>query len=86
MKVLVVGATGFIGKTTVAFLRGKGHEVTAWVRNAEKATDMLGDGVRIESSIVSAEDLKLRLEEADAVINLAGRPLAGVRWTSKKKI
>ena len=57
MKVLVVGATGFIGKTTVAFLRGKGHEVTAWVRNAEKATDMLGDGVRIESSIVSAEDL-----------------------------
>ena len=86
MKVLVVGATGFIGKTTVAFLRGKGHEVTAWVRNAEKATDMLGDGVGIESSIVSAEDLKLRLEEADAVINLAGRPLAGVRWTSKKKI
>ena len=81
MKILIVGGTGFIGKTAVAFLLGKGHEVSAWVRDIEKATDMLGDGVGLISSIKKAEDLKQYLEEADVVINLAGRPLAGIRWT-----
>ena len=86
MKILVVGATGFIGKITVAFLHGKGHEVSAWVRNLERATDILGDGVGLISAIKNAEDLKQYLEETDVVINLAGRPLAGIRWTDKKKI
>jgi len=86
MKILIVGATGFIGKTTVAFLQGKGHEVSAWVRDIEKATGMLGDGVELISSIKNAEGLQQYLEETDVVINLAGRPLAGIRWTGKKKI
>ena len=86
MKILMVGATGFIGKATVAFLQGKNHEVSAWVRNTDKAIDMLGDGVRLISSVKNPRDLKQYLEETDVVINLAGRPLAGVRWTDKRKL
>ena len=47
---------------------------------------MLGDGVELISSIKNAEGLQQYLEETDVVINLAGRPLAGIRWTGKKKI
>ena len=85
MKILIVGGTGFIGKTTVAFLQGRGHHVSAWVRNLEKATDMLGDGVELISTIKNADDLKQHIDQMDVVINLAGRPLAAVRWTEKKK-
>jgi nucleoside-diphosphate-sugar epimerase len=36
MKILVTGATGFIGKTIVKELKGQGHEVTALVHKTSK--------------------------------------------------
>ena len=44
MKVLVTGATGFIGRAAVTLLQGRGHEIVAWVRSVEKTRDMLGYG------------------------------------------
>lgn len=40
MNVLVTGATGFIGRHTVARLLQKGHRVTAVARDATRAMDM----------------------------------------------
>ncbi len=85
MNVLMVGSTGFIGRATLAYLQGKGHRVAAWVRDSEKAIDLLGEGIRIVGPFVDPTDLRKELEWADCVVNLAGRPLAGVRWTQKKK-
>ena len=49
MKVLLLGSTGFIGRTTAAYLLGQGHEVVACVRNLTKARDQLGGNVRLVS-------------------------------------
>ena len=85
MNVLMVGSTGFTGRATLAYLQGNGHHIAAWVRNSEKARDLLGEGVRILDPKITPKELRKELEWADCVVNLAGRPLAGVRWTQKKK-
>lgn len=41
MKVLVTGATGFVGRHVVSALLAKGHSVTAVARDADKARSML---------------------------------------------
>ena len=52
MKVFLVGSTGFVGRTTAAYLLGQGHELVAWVRNEDKARDQLGGNVRLVSQDV----------------------------------
>ena len=47
MKILIIGATGFIGRAALAHLQGKGHEITAWVRDARKAKDLIGPGIKL---------------------------------------
>ena len=42
MKVLILGATGSLGKHIVTQAIERGHEVTALVRNPEKITDCTG--------------------------------------------
>lgn len=48
-KVLVTGATGNVGSHVVRELQERGASVRAFVRDAGKATKMLGDGVEIVS-------------------------------------
>ena len=45
MKVLVTGATGFVGGHLVESLRTAGHEVTALVRNPDRAAALAERGV-----------------------------------------
>ena len=42
MNIVVTGATGFIGRYAISYLQGKGHRITALVRNIDKAKDLLG--------------------------------------------
>ena len=79
MNVLVTGATGFIGTALVQRLLRDGHTVQAWVRSAR--------GVTLESRVARvlvADDAALAaaLTEADAVVHLAGAPVAGKRWSA----
>ena len=82
MKVFLVGATGFVGRTTTAFLLGQGHDVVAWVRDSDQAKDQLGRDVTLVSEDV---DLVKEMENADVVVNLSGQQLSGVRWTKNRK-
>lgn len=78
-RVLITGATGFIGRRLVAALSGAGHEVTALVRNP--ATADLPAPVRIVTDLSQiADDARL-----DAVINLAGEPISDGFWTLAKR-
>lgn len=47
MKIGIIGATGHAGSALVEEAQARGHQVTAIVRNREKALEMLGDQVTI---------------------------------------
>ena len=84
MRVTLTGATGLIGAKLVAALRGRGDEVTVLTRDVAKARNALGDveGVRWDpmSGPAPAEALAGR----DAVVHLAGEPVAQ-RWNDDTK-
>ena len=84
MNIFFTGATGFIGRATVAYLQGEGHSVKALVRHTTKARDLLGQGVELFPHNISLEQLSNVLGNCDAVVNLAGNPIA-TRWTKRKK-
>ena len=80
MRILITGATGFIGRHLTRTLLDQGHQVFAWVRNLDRAYTLLDARVH---SVLELSDLTD--EELDAVINLAGAPIADRRWTTARK-
>ena len=85
MRILIVGATGFIGRAFVSSCLGKDHQIVALVRNKNRAKNLLGKNVSFVDINDSVEILREQLEECDVVVNLSGKQLAGVRWTPGKK-
>lgn len=86
MRVAIIGATGFIGKSLVKELLDHGHIPVAVSRDAVKARKILGNKVEIFSwNGISPEDLVPVMEVSDAMINLAGKSLASGRWTKRNK-
>ncbi len=78
--VLVTGATGFIGKRLVEALAAAGHNVIALTRNPEKAL-----GLKPPFRLVTSLDQIADETRIDAVVNLAGEPIADGRWTGAKR-
>ena len=79
MRLLLIGCTGLVGRGLVPLLRQQGHALVLVSRRAGQ-----GD---IEANPASAEawragtPLANALAAADAVINLAGEPIAERRWS-----
>lgn len=88
MQVVVTGATGFIGRALCLRLMRDGHEVTAWVRNLERARSLLGPDVRLVAT-TDQDGLVEAVVRSAAVFNLAGEPIVGGvvrgRWTRARK-
>lgn len=80
MKILMTGATGFIGRSLVNSLRSK-HELFLISRQPDDAARLLSVD---KSKITTLEKLET-LDGFDAVINLAGEPLAAKRWTFEQR-
>ena len=86
MHIVVTGGTGFIGRALCASLFQDGHRVTILTRDAREASQLLGAIVTaIEWNGREAGAWEHCLEGADAVINLAGAPIADARWTNARK-
>jgi hypothetical protein len=85
MRILITGATGFLGRALVSALAGEGHQEIAWVRSAERARGLLGAGVEIVVASSGGYALREALERCDAVVNLAGEPILGGRWTQARR-
>jgi uncharacterized protein (TIGR01777 family) len=86
MKIIVTGATGFIGRSLIGRCIVEGHEVVALTRDAEKAAPLFPAGVKVLTwDGATAGDWVSEVDGADAVVNLAGEPIAGKRWTAAQK-
>ena len=73
MKLLVTGATGFLGWRTSMLLAERGHEIVALARPAaaERAASTDADVVRLDAGDPRARDL---VAGCDAVLHFAGVP------------
>ena len=79
-RVLVTGATGFIGRRLVEALVSAGHDVTILARNPAKAGTLA-----VPLRIVTSLDQIQNDAALDAVINLAGESVADGLWTLAKR-
>lgn len=86
MKVMVTGATGFVGKELIKKLNEKGHEIMVLTRNPDTARFHLPVhcGIRYWNP-VSHGIPPSTLKGVDAVINLAGEGIADGRWSPERK-
>ncbi|HTL33475.1 MAG TPA: TIGR01777 family oxidoreductase [Kofleriaceae bacterium] len=88
LTVVITGATGFIGAPIARALAARGDRVIALVRDVEKARAKL-ESPKIE--LVQVETLESQgpwcdsLAGANAVLHLAGEPVAGKKWDAQQK-
>lgn len=79
MRFLVTGASGLVGRALCSFLETGGHEVCRLTR---RAASRAGE---IEFDPDQGAAHPSEMEGFDAVIHLAGDPIAQGRWTEAKK-
>ncbi len=84
-KILVCGATGFIGKKLCSLIIKSGHECYVFSRNPSGAEKILPSAVKIFPWHATKELPSSQiLEKVDAIVNLIGAPIF-TYWTRKKK-
>ncbi len=81
MHILLTGGTGLIGSHLVPLLLQRGWQVSVVTRDVAAARSRLGEAVNLWSGLDQQRDLN----DVDAVINLAGEPIADKRWTEQQK-
>jgi len=79
MHILLTGGTGLIGRQLCQHWLAQGHRLTVWSRRPEQVARLCGDAVR---GVASLQEV---IGPVDAVINLAGAPIADRPWTHKRK-
>ena len=81
MKILLTGGTGLIGRHLIPRLLELGHSVTVSTRHPDTARARLDPRVTLWRDFEGHH----HLNDIDAVINLAGEPIADKRWTAEQK-
>ena len=81
MRIVIAGGTGFLGKPLAAGLSRHGHDVVILTRR----TGSLPAGVLTWQPDGTAGPWASALEQADAIVNLAGAPMAESRWNEDRK-
>ena len=90
MKVAIAGATGFIGTRLVEKLQAAGHRVVVLSRDAAKAGRVFPASAYPNLEVVAytpaeSGDWMHSIAGCDAVVNLAGVPIAEERWTPARQ-
>ena len=88
MKIAITGATGLVGSRLVARLNQKGHQILVFTRNPSKARQVfpatLSNLEIVQYTPQESGEWQQRVSGCDAVINLAGEPIAE-RWSPQQK-
>ena len=81
MKLLITGGTGFIGSALCKTLAQHGHELIILSRDLSRRAP----SARVTFYVWGAPEWQRAAQGVDAVINLAGEPLAAKRWSPQQK-
>ena len=89
MKVAITGATGLVGSRLVEKLKAENHQILVLTRNPDKAKKIFPNSAFPQVEIVlynpqASGEWQQVISGCDAVINLAGAPIAE-RWTPQYK-
>ncbi|MDP8934496.1 MAG: TIGR01777 family oxidoreductase [Cyanobacteriota bacterium] len=90
MKVAIAGATGFVGSRLVEKLQAAGHQVVVLSRDAARAGRVFPASAYPNLEVVAytpaeSGDWQKSIAGCDAVVNLAGVPIAEERWTEARQ-
>ncbi|WP_251979119.1 TIGR01777 family oxidoreductase [Salinicola avicenniae] len=80
MRLLITGGTGFVGRRLVERALAAGHEPMVVSRDPERARSRLPEGVKIAASATALAEAR-----PQAIVNLAGEPIADRRWSEAQK-
>lgn len=80
MHILLTGGTGLIGRALCRQWAAAGHQLTVLSRDPARVTRECGPGVRGIAQLEALGD-----EHLDAVVNLAGAPIADRPWTAARR-
>ncbi|MFM2481592.1 TIGR01777 family oxidoreductase [Celerinatantimonas sp. YJH-8] len=81
MHILITGGTGFIGRHLIPHLLAHHHQITVLTRHELRAYQQLGHEIHVITDL----NFLAHLNAFDAIINLAGEPIANGRWSQRKK-
>lgn len=85
MKVAITGATGFVGSRLVQQLQAQGHQPLILTRNRDAALKTFPNLEVVAYTPTQSGAWQDAISGCDAVVNLAGEPIAESRWTAKQK-
>ncbi|WP_295616344.1 TIGR01777 family oxidoreductase, partial [Chamaesiphon sp. GL140_3_metabinner_50] len=85
MKIAIAGATGFVGSRLVERLQTQGHEIVILTRNPQQASSRFPQAQVVGYNPLRSGEWQQSISGCDAVINLAGEPIAEKRWTPAQK-
>jgi uncharacterized protein (TIGR01777 family) len=85
MRVIIAGATGFVGQALCRALHHD-YELVALTRDARRAAGVVREYAKVgEWDARTTSGWARQVEGARAIVNLAGESLAGGRWTASRK-
>ncbi|MGC3874174.1 TIGR01777 family oxidoreductase [Halomonas sp. GXIMD04776] len=80
MRILITGGSGFIGQLLCKRLREQGHTLLVVSRSPDKTRRLLPPDTDIRARVPEFDGTPV-----DAIVNLAGEPIAGKRWSEEQK-
>lgn len=80
MRILLTGGTGLIGRALCQHWHQQGHTLWVWSRNPQQVPSLCSGA----TGIARLQELDSTVP-LDAVVNLAGAPIAERRWTAARR-
>jgi len=84
MKIVIAGGTGFLGRPLTAALANDGHDLVLLTRAPHGTGTARARAVQWNPN-GAAGPWAAEIDGAGALVNLAGEPIAGTRWTAAHK-
>ena len=84
-RIIVSGATGFLGKRITEELIARGDEVTIFTRSVNNAKQKISNAYNYVEWNAESNNWCHKMEDKDAAVHLAGENVMAKRWNAEHK-